>query len=80
MYSIEHKNDLQWDSAKEIFPCRTDMVPTDLSTYKTKSADCLKLVPCDEALKLISQNNGSIAEAESMHSDLVPAKYEGTVN
>ncbi|XP_020294624.1 histidine protein methyltransferase 1 homolog isoform X2 [Pseudomyrmex gracilis] len=78
----QKKDELEWISATKI-----EITPEQIqATYKTDSYIETKifshynlgLIRSDKVLEdLTKQNYQNIVEAESQHSDLVPAKYEG---
>lgn len=84
MYDTEGKDastgPLQWPTANEIFPS-SELV----TQYKSICIfPCgkyqLKHVPFEESIKGLSEIAAGefIAQAESLHSDLLPGKYEGS--
>jgi hypothetical protein len=69
---------LQWLSATEILPSAEHTLQTSVCLYPCGKYK-LKHVPFEEAIKCVSGISGEeyIAEAELLHSDLLPGKYEG---
>jgi len=70
---------LQWLPANEIFPSSEHTVQ-DMSVCTFPCGKYqLKHIPFEEAIKHLSEITAEecIKEAEVLHSDLVPGKYEG---
>ncbi|XP_021940099.1 histidine protein methyltransferase 1 homolog isoform X3 [Zootermopsis nevadensis] len=69
---------LQWLPANEILPSSEQNLQLSVCIYPCGKYK-LKHVPFEEAIKHLSGINGEefIAEAEALHLDLLPGKYEG---
>nr|XP_050863349.1 histidine protein methyltransferase 1 homolog [Vespula vulgaris] len=80
--SNKEKSVLNWINASriEVTPCDYDRNYESDEYIETKIFDEIKfkLIRSDKVLcNLIGNNSVNIIEAESQHSDLIPAKYEG---
>lgn len=78
----EQKHRLEWISATRFEITREEIEAKYEADYYTETEafpDCnLKLIRSDKVTRdLTEQNCQNIVEAESRHSDLIPAKYEG---
>lgn len=71
---------LQWLPANEILPSSEQNLQLSVCIYPCGKYK-LKHVPFEEAIKHLSGINGEefIAEAEALHLDLLPGKYEGSL-
>jgi hypothetical protein len=86
VYDTESKNTStgpsQWLTANEIFP-PSKLIPQHKSVCTFPCGKYqLKHVPFDQTIKDVPEiaTGEFIAQAELLHSDLLPGKYEGSYN